>query len=360
MKDKLIKLSSDLITFRSIKENYSVRKDIIKFVKDYFKDDNVYIEEYDYNNVPSIVISLEKTKEPKIFLSGHLDVVDAKDEDFKPRVEGNKLYGRGSGDMKTACAVMMELLRYFSKEKNKASLALMLTTDEELGGLNGAGYLVNEVGYKSKVVMVPDGGKDLKTIILNQKGILHIKIKAHGKLAHGARPFWGENAIDKLINIYLELRKEIPELKERLWENTLNLSKISGGQSTNSVPDYAEMTLDIRFINPDYKDKILDNIKKLTDNFEILATGYPTIQYEDDPYMLKYKKIMEEELGSKIEFSKVEGASDARFFSAKGVSTIVTKINTENIHGDGEWVDLDEMESFYNAMIKYIKEVENL
>lgn len=357
MQEKLIQLSSKLISFPSTKENYGVRKEIISFVKNYFKDDEVFIQEYEHNQVPSIVVSLVDNKNPDIILSGHLDVVDAKVQDFQAQLEGNKLYGRGAGDMKAACAVMMELIKYFSKQKKRPSLALMLTTDEEVGGLNGAGYLLGEQGYRAKVAMVPDGGKDLKTIILNQKGILHIKIKAHGKLAHGARPFWGENAIDKLLDIYRELRKEVPKLKERLWENTLNLSKISGGVSNNSVPDYAEMILDFRFINPKDKENILLKIKNITSEYEVLAIGNPIIQKEDDFYMLKYKKIIEEELGDKINFDKVEGSSDARFFSENGVSTIVTKINTQNIHGDGEWVDVKEMLIFYKAMLRFIQEL---
>lgn len=354
MVDNIIKLTSNLIAFVSTKDNYEERKKIIDFVKDYFKGETVFIEEFDNNQVPAIVISTKKIKNPKIFLSGHLDVVGAKPEDFQAKVVDNKLYGRGAGDMKAACAVMMEVVKYFSRQQNAPSLALMLTTDEEVGGQSGAGYLINTLGYRSQVVIVPDGGKDLKTIILNQKGILHVKIKARGKLAHAARPFWGENAIDKLIKIYHDLREVVPEIKERLWETTMNLSKISGGISNNSVPDYAEMILDIRFINNEDKNKIINKLKDLCDDFEILAVGNPIIQKEDDAYMLKYKRIAADELGEKIEFSKVEGSSDARFFAENGISTIVTKINTANIHSDDEWVDIKEIEHFYNILLKFI------
>ena len=347
-------LTNDLIKFPSTKENEKARKDIVKFVRKQFEREKVFITEFEKNGVFSIVINLKKEKNPSLFLNGHLDVVPAKKEDFIPKIKGNRIYARGSGDMKGAVAVMIEVLKYFSKQQNIPSLGLMLTTDEEIGGENGVNYLINKKGYKSKLAIIPDGGWDLSRIVLNQKGVLHLKIKAFGKSAHGSMPFLGENAINKLLRYYSEIKKIIPEIKEGEWKNSINLGKISGGEAINKVPDYAEMFLDIRVVGKD-KEKIFNEIHKITNgNVEITAEGNVFIQSKNNYFLKQYAKIVSEETRKDILFCEVEGASDARFFSEKNIPTIITGIKSANLHTENEWVDIKEMERFYNILIKLV------
>lgn len=357
MKDVLIKQTCDLIKFRTTKENLKSLYEIINFVTNQFKGEKVYIKKYKSNGFPSVVITLKKEKNPKFFLNGHLDVVAADEKDFTPKVKKRRIYGRGSGDMKAGCAVMIEIMKHFSRQEKPPSLGLMLTTDEEIGGANGVGYLVRKKGYKSEIALIPDGGVDLKTIILNQKGIIHLKIKEFGKAAHGAKPFLGENAIDGIIKKYLEIRKVVPELKGRRWSNSMNLGRIEGGEATNKVPDKAEIFLDIRYTKKGDKDRILDRISQITKNYEIIGEGDPFIQNKNDYFLKNYQKIAEDVLGGSICFSRVEGASDARFFSEVGVPVIITKIGCDNIHGDGEFVDVNEMVNFYKILEKFINQI---
>ena len=198
----------------------------------------------------------------------------------------------------------------------------------------------------------------MSEIILNQKGILHLKIKAHGISAHGSRPWLGENAITELIKYYNEIQKTIPPIKNKEWRNSLNLGNIIGGKNINSVPNYAEMCLDIRYIKINERAKILDKIKKITNsNFEIVNEGFPFTQIKNNIFLKKYVNIASKEIGNKIIFNKSEGASDARFFSEKGIPAIITKINCANIHADNEWIDINEMEIFYNILHKFIKDL---
>jgi len=295
------------------------------------------------------------TEEPALLLNGHLDVVPAKPEDFRPYQKDNRIYGRGSGDMKAACAVMIEIMKKMASEERPPSLGLMLTTDEEIGGFNGVGYLVETRGYRPELALIPDGGRNLATLAVNEKGVLHLKLKAFGKAAHGSRPFLGENAVDKLIGTYQELRKFIPQLREQKWQNTMNLGKIQGGEATNKVPDYAEMDLDIRFVGKEDKDKILRQVREVTSDFEILAQGPPFVQDENDHFIKDYQRIAEEVLGQELSLYRSEGASDARFFSEVGVPVISTKINCDNIHAEREWVDIDSMERFYDIVLAFVR-----
>jgi succinyl-diaminopimelate desuccinylase len=352
----LIKLTSELIRFKTTKENYAERLAIIEYIEKQFANKKVYIKKYNKAQSPAIVIVLGEEKNPKIILSGHLDVVSADKKEYVPKVKDGKLFGRGSGDMKAGCAVMIEIMKYFSKQEKKPSLGLMLTTDEEIGGANGVKYLVEEKKYRPQLVIIPDGGIDLKTIITHQKGILHLKIKTYGKAAHGSRPFMGENAIEKLMHVYQEIKKIIPELAERKWENTMNLGKISGGGTVNKVPDYAEMHLDIRYTQKNNEKTILKKVQKIAFDVEILAKGDPFIQDNNHHHVAKYKRVAESELLEEINFYKVEGASDARYFSQYNIPSIITKIKCGNIHGENEWVDIKEMEKFYLILIKFINQ----
>ncbi|MCK5085522.1 M20/M25/M40 family metallo-hydrolase, partial [Candidatus Parcubacteria bacterium] len=343
--------------FSSIEGNLKAKQDVVNFVEKQFRDEKVFIKKFVHNDIPSIVISLKKEKNPFLFLNGHLDVVSADKKTFKAKIKNKRIYGRGSGDMKAGCAVMIEIMKFFAKQKERPSVGLMLTTDEEIGGANGVNYLLNERKYKSQFAVIPDGGKRLNTIVLKQKGVLHFKVKSFGKSSHASMPFLGKNAIDDLINKYTRLRKTIPEIKKGEWKNTMNLGKISGGETTNKVPDYAEMFLDIRFIKQEDKERIICNVKRIFGEIEIIAEGDLFIQNKNHQLSKLYATIIADELGEKIDFVRKEGASDARYFFNKRIPTIITKINCGNIHGKNEWVDITEMKKFYNILIKFISSI---
>lgn len=353
--DILVKMTSELMRFKTTKDNYDEKKSIISFVKEQFKEKKVFIREFEKNKNPSLVITLGRGRKPKIFLNGHLDVVPADDQEYTAKIGKRRIYGRGSGDMKAACAVMIEVMKHFSACKKRPSLGLMLTTDEEVGGKDGVEYLLKNKKFSSDLAIIPDGGTDLKNIVLKEKGVLHLKIKAYGKSAHGSRPFLGENAVEKLIKSYLRLRKVIPELTEKRWQNTMNLGKFSGGDTVNKVPDWAEMYLDIRYTQKADKDDIIRKIKKIVPIFEIISEGAPFIQNKHR-HIKSFKKVMERNIGQKVLFSRVEGASDARYFSEMGIPAIITKIKAKNIHSRGEWVDIREMGVFYDSLVEFIKE----
>lgn len=151
----LVKVASELIRFETTRENYAERLAVVEYVEKQFVGERVYIKKYNKSQSPAIVITLRKEKNPEIILNCHLDVVAANKKEYAPKVRNGKLYGRGSGDMKAGCATMIEVMKYFSRQKKKPSMGLMLTTDEEVGGENGVGYLIEEkkistaTGYNS-------------------------------------------------------------------------------------------------------------------------------------------------------------------------------------------------------------------
>lgn len=354
MNRKLVQLTKDLIKFETVEGNYEAKKGIVDFVRKEFDGCDVSIRELKSRKSPSLVITLGKEKDPAIILSGHLDVVPSEKSQFVPRIKDGKLYGRGAGDMKAADAVMIEAMKYFSRQKEKPSLGMMLTSDEETGGMHGTKVLLEKMN--PKLAIVPDGGRTLQKVILSQKGLIHFKVWAEGRSCHGSTPFLGENAIEKIISFHQEMKKIIPPSGQHEWRNTFNLGKISGGEVINKVPDYAEAYFDVRVVDEKEKHKILEHIGSIAENFEIMADAFALAQ-EPNELSEFFRKIIEEKIGREVIYSKTGGASDARFFSEKGAIILITAIECENIHAKGEWVNIEQIGSFYEILIKFIKEV---
>ena len=122
------------------------------------KETNLVIKKYEKNNKFSLVATFKKTKHPKIFFVGHLDVEDAEEELLNPKIEGNKIKGRGDIDMKGPSAVLIDLFIELSKENKIYDIGLMLTTYEEIGSQNGVEHLLNEENYSCDFAIIPDGG----------------------------------------------------------------------------------------------------------------------------------------------------------------------------------------------------------
>lgn len=362
MSNEILSLTQKLIAIESIKSKPENLQKAVKIIADYFHNTKLIVRRYEKNQKPSIVVLTKDTKHPKLFLNVHLDVVEAEPDQFQPKIERDKLYGRGSFDVKGYVAMCAVTLKKCFQDNPRISLGLMLTTDEEIGGENGVGYLLNQEKYTCEVAFVPDGGVKLTEILTDEKGVLHLKLIAHGKAAHGAFPWKGENALDILIETYQKIRKQFPNPRdEQDWKISLNLGKIVGGQAPNKVPDQAEMLLDIRFPAPETPETIIQKVKQLiTDKhlqIEMITSGGFFHTEPSNPYLQTYQKIAEAYLQKKVNLIKYPAASDARFFSEKGIPVIMNRGQGGGQHGVGEWASISDYEKASEILMKFIKKV---
>lgn len=355
MKSEILKLAKELIKIPSETRHKSELQKITKFAKEYLASENVFIKVEEINGYPSIIATIGKeTKNPEFLLNGHLDVVPAEPEQYTPYVKDGKLYGRGAGDMKGPNAAMMAVFKYFSTQENPPDLGIMLNTDEEIGGLSGVYPLLNEYGYSTKTVFIPDSGTGMDDVVVSQKGIAQIKVWANGKSAHGSRPFLGENAIEKLTARFQELRKVVPHISEPIWQSTMNLGIINGGNAVNKIPDYAEMYLDIRLVNENDRKEFLKEIKNIfKEDYELILDSPCYNQDQDCPYFKKYLESLNDKI-AKSNIVREEASSDVRHFAEKGISAIMTGVKKENTHGLNEWCDIKELELMYDVLVDFI------
>jgi len=361
IKEELIKLTQDLIKFKTTKDHPEEIKDCMKYIKDYFKNDDLIIKEFVHNGKRSLYISYTDTKSPKLLLNGHIDVVPADEEQYSPYIKNNNIYGRGAADMKAGVASYLLLFKEFAKKDiSKPDLALMIVSDEEIGGADGTRYLIEDKGYSADFAMASEpghGSADTLNITIAEKGVLWLKIKTKGISCHGSRPWLGENAIDKLIDKIKDIKSLFPgTTKDDRWKTTMNIGTIKGGDITNKVADSAELTIDIRYTEETCIPEILEKIKTISDiEIEVLMQASMLKNPENVEFINKLKDIAQHVSGKEVRLCKEHGASDLRFTSAKNIPSIIFGPCGNNYHGKGEYVSIQNLTIYYQALKEFVK-----
>jgi len=356
-------LLRELIRIPTTADHPERLKEVVDVVDHWFADWTRHKERFERNGKHSLYLNTREGRHSQVLFVGHLDVVPAEhSEQFEPRVEGRRLYGRGALDMKGPDAVMIRLFLDLMAQSRVPSCALMLTTDEEVGSRDGVEWLVKEQGIGADFVIVPDGGSSFR-LIYAEKGALHLRVKARGKAAHGSQPWLGDNAIDQLIRAYQALRQWIdaqaqPEDPEH-WYPTLNLGRIQGGRAPNIVADEAWMDLDFRFPGPTSPREFLRQVKEIlhtSGNFELedLTTAVPVETDRDHPLFQRFLETMESVLGRPVQLAREHGATDARHFAEKGMPVVILYPVGDGIHGPNEWVDLPSLDTLYAIFKAYV------
>jgi succinyl-diaminopimelate desuccinylase len=351
------KILKELVEIPSITSDTDQCFKSIKYVEGIAKENNLKTKILEKNNVYCLLISKQIKKKYKAILNGHLDVVPGNEGMFKVRIEQNRMYGRGTSDMKGVDIAMLLAYIEIVQEGMGDDILLLYTTDEEFGGFNGMANFISQ-GYTADICFIPDGGNKW-SVCTDEKGVFHIKIKAKGQGAHGSRPWTGKNAVLKLISVYENIQKEFEKRwglpsKNDNWKPTCNLGSLNGGDAANKVPNTAEMQLDIRYPSPVTQKDIEDIVNNSLEDgvtYEVLSTGLPLSTDVNNPYVKKWIEVT----GKNITYEKAHGASDGRFLSEKNIPIILTKPISSEPHIDDEWIDLDDLEIFKNRMVEWLK-----
>ncbi|NMM61787.1 M20/M25/M40 family metallo-hydrolase [Clostridium sp. P21] len=290
----------------------------------------------------------------KIILNGHLDVVPGKDKQFIPHVENEKLYGRGSADMKSGAAAMISTILKLKNENLNCEVQLQLVTDEETGGFNCSKHLVDN-GFRGDFVIC--GEPTQLGIGIQAKGILQLYLEFTGKSAHGSRPWEGDNAIIKAYEAFKKITN-LPFTKEKseLYScPSINLSKIEGGDVYNKVPDYCKMYLDIRFLPEQDPEVIIKQIEEITGTkVNVDSTGDPVKTKIDDLYVQKLEKSISNISNNKANVFGQHGSADTRFYSKYDIPAVEFGPTGGNWHGDNEFVIIDSIYTYEQMLIDFI------
>jgi succinyl-diaminopimelate desuccinylase len=338
----VVDLTQDLIRFQSVQARPEEISNCMEFIASFLARNGISYRRIDRNGIPTLLVLRPDGYVPVLLMS-HIDVVDAPDELFAPRVEDGKLFGRGSIDDKYAAALSLvlvakhlERLKALGRTQADLAFGVLISGDEEIGGHNGAQPALAQL--KADFAIALDGG-GLNKIVVKEKGIVRLKLIARGRTAHGARPWMGENAIEKLIADYFKIKAHFDLTAPDHWHRTLNFSRIQAGKAVNQVPDYAEALFDIRFTENDDMTAVVEAIRRdIAGEIEIIERE-PLFQGGRTPCLDRLLKAA----GSPA-IGCEHGASDARFLSEFSIPGIVWGADGDNsAHSPDEHLNIDSL-----------------
>ncbi len=350
MKDKIVKVTKDLMSFRTYNENKEEFTKLFDYIRSRYS--NLVIHEYEFDGKKCMVLSNIDTKEFDLVFCCHCDVVYTDSWDILE--DDDNLYGRGTIDMKGGLAVCLEALNDSSTKKK---IGLFITTDEEIDGFTCMKLL--EI-YHAKFAIIPDGGKNFQ-FIKEEKGLLQLELSLKTHSSHASQPWNGVNAIDQLYSVYQELLKVYPLPKNSQdYITSVNLGMIEGGNSFNSVPDFCKMKLDIRYTSETNKGKIIKEIKSISSDVDISIALESSIFICDmnDFNVEKYIEITKEIVGNEINQIGCESSSDAVYFYDQKIPTVIMNPIGDYPHGEKEFVNKESLYTLFLIYQKMIKEVQ--
>tara|TARA_B110000438_G_scaffold215838_1_gene208272 strand:- start:216 stop:1409 length:1194 start_codon:yes stop_codon:yes gene_type:complete len=382
-----LKILSELINFQTVSGSSNIKlieyceNKLSKLGADSFK---TFDEKKIRANLFSTINGKKKLNGGGIILSGHTDVVPAtaKGWSSNPYIateRDDKVYGRGSCDMKGFIACTLALAPYFAKQDLKKPIHFSYTYDEETA-CQGAPVMLKELKNRNINCSVCIVGEptNMKAIHAH-KGCYEYSTHFSGLAGHGSAPDKGVNAIEyatKFINKLMDLRNE---LKDREPKNsiftppytTLQIGRIKGGVARNVIADQCSVDWELRpvvfedgkfvnqTINKYVKDVLLPEMRKV----------YP----ESD--------IKKEIIGEIIGFNKEEKSeavnlicnltgdnsrdavsfgTEAGLFQEIGISTVVCGPGSiEQAHKIDEYVSFDELKRCLKMLIDLKNQISN-
>ena len=175
-----------------------------------------------------------------VTLSTHLDTVPPY---VPPRLQGDKLMGRGACDAKGIAAAMLCAAEALAAQ-GEDRVDLLFVVGEEKGS-DGA-RMANRLPATSKWLV--NGEPTESRLALGCKGSLRVHLRTRGREAHSAYPHLGESAIEPMLALLPSLRSVEWPRDERLGETTVNIGTIRGGSEANIIPGTCESELMFRLV----------------------------------------------------------------------------------------------------------------
>lgn len=294
-KERKISMLQDVLRFKSVNDH---EEEVAKYLQEVLAEFDIESTLVEYAPGRSnLVAELPGVGPGKTLgFTGHLDVVSAGDETewihppFDAVIDGSKLYGRGSTDMKGGTVglviAMIEL-----KEKGvpfNGKIKLLATVGEEIGTL-GAKQLTS-LGYADDLdgllVAEPSGANSLVTA---HKGSMSYKVTSIGKSSHSSMPQEGINSINQLAEFIVLANSAMAEITEKynnpkLGRTTHAVTIINGGNQINSIPEKAVIEGNIRSI-PDFDNTEIANlIEGLIEEINQTIEGRLAIEWTQNNY----------------------------------------------------------------------------
>jgi succinyl-diaminopimelate desuccinylase len=356
MTDELIVLARRLIAYPTCEPEAIV--EAAGFVEGWLEARGIETARDEVRGLPVLKAEVGPEGAPTVVLHGHLDVVPAHPDQFEPKVDGDRLFGRGAYDMKGAVAAMM-LVTAALREQDRVRVRLGIVGDEESeeSAERGSDHLV-DTGFTGDFAITGEP-TDLH-IGIEAKGVLALRLEVGGTAAHGATPWLGDNAVLNAIDVFrsiesLPFARHSSELFDR---PSINLGRIVGGDALNKVPDRCVIDVDIRYLPDQDPNEILAQVEEIPDSeVKALLTRPPATVERNSAYVRALRASATQHHDGEPMSVGRDGASDAVSFLRVGVPAVEFGPVGAGHHGPSEWVSVSSLESYRQALESFLRAI---
>jgi succinyl-diaminopimelate desuccinylase len=354
MTEELVALATRLIEYET--SDLEAISEAAGFVEGWLGARGIEAERDEVRGLPVIKAEVGPEGAPTVILHGHIDVVPGLAGQFEPRIEGDRLLGRGAYDMKGALAAMLVTFAAM-REQGAVRVRLGIVGDEESEeeAERGSDILVDS-GFLGDFAITGEP-TDLH-IGIEAKGVLALRLEVGGTAAHGATPWLGDNAVLNAIDVFrtiesLPFARHSSELFDR---PSINLGRIWGGDALNKVPDRCVIDVDIRHLPDQDPAEILAEVRGIAGvEAKALLTRPPATVDRDSAYVRALRaSAAEHHHGEPMSVGR-DGASDAVSFLRVGVPAVEFGPVGAGHHGPEEWVSISSLESYRQALESFLR-----
>jgi acetylornithine deacetylase len=277
------------------------------------------------------------------------------DAGLSPRVEGNRLYGRGAYDMKASLAAIM-LAGAAARELDLAGDVIVTAVADEEAHSVGSERVAKTVQADAAIVAEPT---ELRLAVAH-KGFVWCELETRGRAAHGSRYDLGIDAIASMGPALVGLR----ELDERLRADgrahpllggaSLHASLIEGGQELSTYPERCVVKVERRTLPGERAATVERELRAIAGDATVRTTFVrePLETAPDAEIARALAASAEHVLGATPELVGVPFWTDAALFAAAGVPTVVFGPSGEGAHAETEWVDLDSAAATASILVE--------
>ena len=373
-----------LVAFDTTSRNSNLA--LIEFVRDYLDvckvaSELVFAED---GNKANLYATIGPQDQRGIMLSGHTDVVPIDDQDwhsdpFTILEKGDRLYGRGSSDMKSFIAVVLTLVPELVQRRLRTPIHLSFSYDEEVGCI-GVRRLIDALATRSNRPRLAIVGEPTTMQVgVGHKGKHTLRCHVHGHEAHSSQVNYGVNAIEAAAEIIARL-KEMARRKRDQGPfdpdfdppySSIHTGLIHGGTALNIVPKDCEFDFEIRPLPGDdvggliaelrefAAKRVLPEMRAVRSETDIVIeelSSAPALNTPVDAEVTQLCAALTGENGT----TKVAFGTEGGLFSAAGIPTIICGPGSiDQAHKPDEYVELDQIarcERFLKRLIDRISQ----
>ncbi|MCA9879339.1 MAG: M20/M25/M40 family metallo-hydrolase [Thermomicrobiales bacterium] len=298
-----------------------------------------------------------------LMLNAHMDVVGAGGmaHPWRPRREGNRLYGRGAFDMKASLAAIMLIARAAAAWNLRGDLIATAVADEEYASI-GTQHIVRHYTADAAIVTEPTGLE----LCVAHKGFVWAEVETTGVAAHGSLPDVGVDAITMMAPVLNGVQALDQALRASpghplLGPGSVHASLIQGGQELSSYPQRCVLGLERRTVPGESAAQVEAEIAAILEAAAAQDAAFAGAQRTllvREPFSVAADEaiveLAERELrrarGDAPSVTGAFGWMDSALLAAAGIPTVILGPDGDGAHADEEWVDLSSVAVTVDAL----------